>query len=41
MADVKPFEPENTLEIKTKSIEQTLLPLVQQVCCKRFKNAIA
>ena len=32
MADLKPFEPENNLEIKTKSIEQTLLPLVKQVC---------
>lgn len=31
MAGVKPFGPDTTLEIKTKSIEQTLLPLVQQV----------
>ncbi|KAK6624674.1 hypothetical protein RUM44_011533 [Polyplax serrata] len=31
MAGVKPFGPDTTLEIKTKSIEQTLLPLVQQI----------
>ncbi|KAL0279422.1 UNVERIFIED_CONTAM: hypothetical protein PYX00_000987 [Menopon gallinae] len=31
MADLKPFELGNTVEIKTKSIEQTLLPLVQQI----------
>lgn len=37
------FDPRN-LEIKTRSVEQTLLPLVQQVCnmgniCKKRKSA--
>lgn len=38
MADLKPFELETTLKIKTKSIEQTLLPLVQQVSLKIFHS---